>query len=289
MLLNKSPKEKVAVIVDSCGDVPYYLAEKYGIRIVPVHIVYPEGDYHDGYQISPMVYERFPEEIPTTATPSPADIMELYDELEADGYTHVIAVCISDRLSSTINAFRIAANEYPEINSFVFNTKNISVGSGIFAIWAAKMLKKGYSFEEITMRMERKRSDSHLMFYMDTLQFLYAGGRIGKVGYLAANALHIKPVISCDKDGVYYTVAKLRGSRKSKEKLYELVSGEMGEPDAPCWVVIGHGNAPQECERMKALVEKAMPQAKILFTEQITASMAVHTGPGLIGLLIFKL
>ena len=135
--------EKTAVIVDSCGDVPAYLAKELNIHVVPVHIIYPEADYPDGYNISPMIYERFPKEIPTTATPSPADIVDLYEQLKEEGYDHVIAVCISDRLSSTINTFRMAADEFPEITSYVFNTKNISVGSGIFAIWAAKMLKKG--------------------------------------------------------------------------------------------------------------------------------------------------
>lgn len=281
--------EKTAVIVDSCGDVPAYLAKELNIRVIPVHIIYPEQEYQDGYQISQMVYERFPKEIPTTATPSPSDLVEVFDGLLQEGFTHVIAVCISDRLSSTINTFRIAAEEFPELNTYVFNTKNISIGSGIFAIWAAKMLKKGYSFDEVTRRMEHKRYDSHLMFYMDTLLYLHKGGRIGKVGYIAANTLHIKPVISCDQDGVYYTVAKLRGSKKSKEKLFDLVTGEMEDTDVPCWVVIGHGNAPREAERMKAYVQEQLPQAKILFTEQITASMAVHTGPGLVGLLIFKL
>ena len=281
--------EKIAVLVDSCGDVPSYYAQKYDIFVVPVHIIYPEADYNDGFQISPMIYERFPKEIPTTATPSPADIMELYEHLKAEGYDHVIAVCISDQLSSTINSFRVAADEYPEIESFIFNTKNISIGSGIFAIWAAKMVRKGYSYDEIVKRMEHKRYDSHLMFYMDTLTYLHKGGRIGKVGYLAANTLHIRPVISCDHDGVYYTAAKLRGSKRSLEKLLDLVAGDMEDTTVPCWVVIGHGDAPKEAEKMAALVEEYMPQAKILFTEQITASMAVHTGPGLVGLLIFKL
>ena len=282
-------EEKTAVIVDSCGDIPAYLASELDIRVVPVHIIYPEAEYNDGFQISPMIYERFPKEIPTTATPSPADIADLYETLQSQGYNHVIAVCISDRLSSTINAFRVAADEYPEIRSFVFNTKNISVGSGIFAIWAAKMLKKGYSFDEIVRRMEHKRADSHLMFYMDTLSYLHKGGRIGKVGYIAANTLHIRPVISCDPDGVYYTAAKLRGSKKSREKLFDLVAGSLEDPTVPCWVVIGHGDAPKEAKKMEALVHEMLPQAKILFTEQITASMAVHTGPGLLGLLIFKL
>ena len=74
--------EKTAVIVDSCGDVPAYLAKELNIHVVPVHIIYPEADYPDGYNISPMIYERFPKEIPTTATPSPADIVDLYEQLK---------------------------------------------------------------------------------------------------------------------------------------------------------------------------------------------------------------
>ena len=281
--------EKIAVLVDSCGDVPSYLARKHNIHVVPVHIIYPEAEYKDGYQISPMISERFPGEIPTTATPSSADVIDVYEKLRDEGYTHTIAICISDQLSSTINTFRLAADEVPELTSYVFNTKNISVGSGIFAIWVAKMIERDYSYDEIVRRLEHKRYDSHLMFYMDTLSYLHAGGRIGKVGYLAANALHIKPVIACDREGVYYTVTKLRGSKRSLEKLFDQVVSTMEDPDVPCWVVIGHGKAPKEAEKMKALVEEQLPQAKILFTEQITASMAVHTGPGLVGLLIFKL
>ena len=282
-------EEKIAVLVDSCGDVPSYLAQKYDIRVVPVHIIYPECDYKDGYQISPMIYERFPKEIPTTATPSPADVIDVYEQLRDEGYTHTIAICISDGLSSTINTFRLAADEVPELTSYVFNTKNISVGSGIFAIWTAKMIRKGYSYDEITRRLEHKRYDSHLMFYMDTLSYLHAGGRIGKVGFIAANTLHIKPIIACNKEGIYYTVTKLRGSKHSLEKLFDQVVSTMEDPDVPCWVIIGHGDAPKEAKKMKAMVQEQLPQAKILFTEQITASMAVHTGPGLVGLLIFKL
>ena len=282
-------KEKIAVVVDSCGDVPSYLANKYDITVVPVHITYPEADYKDGYQISQMIYERFPKEIPTTATPSPADVIDVFEGLLDKGYTHVIVINISDRLSSTINSFRIAADEIDELTTYVFNTKNISVGSGIFAIWAAKMIRKGYSFDEITRRLEHKRYDSHLMFYMDTLSYLHAGGRIGNVGYLAANALHIKPIIDCDRDGVYETVAKLRGSKNNVEKLFAEVAKTMPDLSVPCWVVIGHGQNPDGAKQMEEIVHREIPQAKILYTEQITASMAVHTGPGLVGLLIFKL
>ena len=135
--------------------------------------------------------------------------------------------------------------------------------------------------------MPEKIRDSHLMFYMDTLDYLKKGGRIGNVVSLAANLLKLKPIISCDEDGVYYTVAKIRGEAKSKERLLKEVTDASG--DGPAWIAVMHGGAPEECTRMQELVKKRLPNAEfIVHDEQITASLAANTGPGLIGMLVFN-
>lgn len=277
-------EEKTIILADSCTDVPAEVAHQLGIRIIPVHIIYPERDYRDGIDLdSGMIYKRFPNEIPTTSTPSLQEIMDVFENIQAQGYNHVISIHISDHLSSTVNMISVAAENFPDIRTYVFNTKNISIGSGIYAIWAAVQLRRGASFEKIVAGLEKRRSSSVLLFYMDSLEYLYKGGRIGNVTYMLTQALRIRPIIRCDQEGVYYTAAKVHGgSRSGREKLYEKVFGEVG--DRQCWVVIPYGAAPEEADRLEEMIRDRRPNAQILFKMQITASLAVHTGPGLLGL-----
>ncbi len=277
---------KTAILMDSCGDLPIDVRESFHIYTLPVHIIYPEGDYLDGVNIDPMmIYERFPEEIPKTSTPSPQEAIELFEKIRDDGYENVIAICISNRLSSTVNTIRMASEEVPELRCFVFDTLNIDIGSGIFAYWVGTKIKEGMAFEEICEKLEEKRSDSHLMFYMDTLKYLIAGGRIGRVAGMIGEKLKLKPIISCDKEGVYYTVAKIRGRKPGMKKLLDLLAKYAD--GHRCWIVIGNGNAAKEAEEFRQMVEERIPHGKILFMHQIVASMANHTGPGLIGLEVF--
>lgn len=275
------------VVADSCCDIPKNIAESLNIRILPVHILYPDKDYLDGVDIDPaIVYERGPEEIPRTSMPSLGEASDFFEQILKDGYKNVIAVSISDKLSGTGNVIRQAAESVQGLRSFVYNTKNISIASGVFAIWAARKLNEGLSFEEIVKKMPEKQLNSHVMFYMDTLEYLKKGGRIGNVLFLIANVLHLKPIISCGEDGVYYTVAKIRGARRGKEKLLrEIVAKGTGRN---CWAVVMHGGAKEEGDRLRKLAQEALPQAEFLFdNRQITASLAVHTGPGLVGIMVF--
>ncbi len=278
--------QKIAVMMDSCGDLPADLRKEYSIYTLPVHILYPEGDYLDGVNIDPlMIYDRFPDTIPKTSTPSPQEAIDLLEQIRADGYEKVVAICISNRLSSTVNTIRMASEEVEGLTSYIFDTLNIDIGSGIFAYWAAEKIREGWTFEAICEGLEKKRRDSHLMFYMDTLKYLIAGGRLGRVAGMIGETLRLKPIISCDEEGVYYTVAKIRGRKPGMKKLLDLLAREAEGHN--CWIVIGHGNAPEEALAFRQMVEERIPHGRILFMQQIVASMANHTGPGLIGLEVF--
>ncbi|MCR4652617.1 MAG: DegV family protein [Eubacterium sp.] len=280
----KTDNPKTAIIVDSCCDVPQDVIKELGFFELPVHIMYDKEDYLDGITIeAKTIYDRFPEEIPTTSMPSFAEIDDVFTEIENKGYENVIAICMSDHLSNTIQNVHTVANEHEKLRTFIFNTKNISVGSGIFGIWAARKLRDGWTFEQITEGLEKKRYDSHLLFYMDTLKYLHKGGRIGNVSYLIGSTLGIRPIISCDHDGVYYTPAKIRGRKNSKSKILDML-----KTDKPCWIIMAEGYAPGELTLLNDMVREAMPQAEILFTKQINPSLAVHTGPGLLGMVVLE-
>ncbi|MBQ3393025.1 MAG: DegV family protein [Lachnospiraceae bacterium] len=276
-------KDKVAVMTDSGCDLPSDAAARHDIRVLPLRVMYPEKDYADGVDIDPlMVYRRFPDEYPSTSTPSLAEVQDMLDQIHRDGYEKVIAVCISSGLSGTFNTIRLAASQQDALEIFVFDTKNISVASGIWAIWAAVKLENGWSFEEVKQGLQNKIYDSKVMFYMDTLQYLKRGGRVGKVTSIVGEALHLKPIISCNEDGIYYTVSLIRGAKQGKKKLLnEMLKFCEGHH---VWIIIGHGNASDEAGQMLELVDQKVRSKEILFVKQITATLAINTGPGLVGI-----
>ena len=265
-------KDKVAVLTDSGCDVPQNFREKYGIWMLPLRVMYPEKDYDDGVNIDPMmVYRRFP-----------AEVQDKFDEIRAAGFEKIIAIAISSGLSGTFNTIRLAAEQQDELEVFVFDTKNISVASGIWAIWAATKLENGWSFEEVKTGLQNKIYDSKVMFYMDTLKYLKKGGRIGKVTSVVGEVLSLKPIISCNEDGIYYTVGLIRGAKQGKKKLLnEMLQFCRGHH---CWIIIGHGDANEEAGRMLEMVETQLTSKEILFVKQINATLAINTGPGLVGI-----
>lgn len=280
-------EQKTVIMIDSGCDVPRVIREQYDIRILPLRVIYPEKDYMDSVDIDPlMVYRRFPEEFPSTSTPSLAEVTDMFDQFREEGFEKVIAVCISSGLSGTFNTIRLAASEEENLEVFVFDSKNISIGSGLFAIWAAKQLKDGRSFEEVTRGMQDKIADSKVFFYMDTLKYLQRGGRIGRVASTLGEVLKLKPIISCDENGVYYTVAKIRGAKFGKLRLLEEVAKFcLGHRT---WIVVEEGDAHEEALAMQKMIEDTIADKEILYEQQITATMAINTGPGLVGVAVMR-
>ncbi|CCZ03494.1 degV family protein [Eubacterium sp. CAG:603] len=280
---------KTALLVDSGCDVGKEFATEYDIRILGLKVVYGMEVFSDGVDIDPMtVYERFPGEIPTTSTPNVMEIRDLLDKIKEDGYENVIAVCISSKLSGTYNTVKSVLEEYDGLNGYALDTKNISTGSGLLAMWAAVQLKNGMSYEELVEKLPAKVPDSHVFFYMDTLDYLKAGGRIGNVTGFIGKALDLKPVITCNPEGIYNTVTMLRGRKNSVKRLVNIVEKQVGD-DADKWISIMNGKAADKVPEVEAQLSEKFSKMEIVEKKQIVASLAVHTGPGLVGIGVLKL
>ena len=190
-------KQKVALLIDSGCDLEASYCKKHSIYVLPFTIGYEGEERLDGVMDPLEVYRRFPAEIPKTSTPSFQAVEDTVQRIIADGYESIVAIDVSHKLSSTISTVSIVLSEHPEIPSFVLNTKNISIGSGLIAMWAAEKIKEGMEFEELTRYLPEKVRDSAVFFYMDTLDYLKAGGRIGAVTSTVGSLLKIRPIITC--------------------------------------------------------------------------------------------
>ena len=168
------------------------------------------------------------------------------------------------------------------MTTYAFDTKNIGIGAGLQAIRAAELLQKGLSFEELITQLEKEVLQNKVYFNVATLEYLQKGGRIGLVASILGNALKLNPIISCNDEGIYYTVAKARGRKKSLEKSVSLIREAIGNHQN-VRLAVAHGDALAEAKMMKEVLEKEFPQVKEFFFGQISPALVVHTGPGLLG------
>ena len=193
--------KKIAIVVDSGSDVPQsVLDENKNIAVVPLNITMNGHNYLDAVDITPDEFYSAlatAETLPQTSSPSPQAAKEAMDRLFAAGYQQILGITISSALSVTNNVFQLAAQDFPADTVTILDTKSIGIGSGIQAAYAASLINAGESFQDVIAKVRASIVKSRIYFYVPTLKYLSAGGRIGRVAGLVGSVLHIKPVISC--------------------------------------------------------------------------------------------
>ncbi|WP_028307855.1 DegV family protein [Desulfitibacter alkalitolerans] len=277
-----SLKEKIALITDTSCDLPQDTIDKYNIHLLPLKIIYPDKEYDDRLEISPEeIYSRFPEEIPTTSMPSRDTAAKLFEDLRAQGYQKVLAILLSSGLSATYEMVENLRKEFTDMDIRVINSKSLSMGLGFLVVEGAKLLEeKKMQFEEIVQSLKRASEKIKVFYAIPTLEYLRKGGRIGLVSATLGSLIDLKPVISINEEGKYYSHAKVRGRKKSVAKIIELV--EELTNNKRINIAVMHGDAEEEGLKIKEHFEKKS-NVEELFFSQISPALVVHTGPGLVG------
>ncbi|MEL5864399.1 DegV family protein [Clostridium cochlearium] len=280
--------EKIALITDTTADLSEDIINKYNVNVLPFRIIYKDREYKDRIDITPKeVYENLYKEIPTSSLPSMEDIDNLFIKLKKEGYTHAIAVVLSSGLSGIYNAVKLVSENHPEINTYVYDSKSISAGEAVFVEKCIDMIDKNEKFSNIIKEMDKLRERCHLFFMVDTLEYLKRGGRIGKISGAIGELLNIKPIISIDKnDGKYYTVNKARGKKQSINKLIDEIK-KILKNNRAC-IYMGHGNGLENCKNVYENIKKLNNILKVQFIGEISPVSGVHSGPGLVGIVVVE-
>lgn len=277
-------KKEIALLVDSGIDVPASIIEEYGLYVLPLKVIYKDREYSDGVDISAEeVYQRLSVEIPKTSLPSTQDAIDTLDRIKAAGYKHVLAVTLSSGLSGTFNMLSLVSRDYEGLEMSVVDTRNIGIAGGLTAIQAAEFIAEGMDFETLKQKVSDIVGKSKVFFCISTLEYLQKGGRIGLVSSMVGNALNLKPIISCNEDGVYYNVAKISGRKRSIEKMIELAVEYASNANLYNIAVV-HGGAAEEVAKLKEKVKTRFEKCKNLIESQVSPALGVHTGPGLLGI-----
>lgn len=272
--------KKIAIVSDSACDLPENIIKQYNIKLLPLRIIYKDREYRDRIEIKPHeVYDNIEKEVPKTSLPVPEDIIGAFDDLVEEGYTDAVVITLSSNLSGTFNLVELLAKDYKKLNIKVCDSKTLGMFLG-FIVKEAAALAHTQSIEVLMEKIKEIREKLKGCYVLKTLTYLKKGGRIGKVEGTVGEFLNIKPIIGINDEGVYYTMAKIRGRKKSISKIKSMITEEF--KDKKYNIAIIHGGAEEEAKEVYDSIKNI---GNIIegHISQISPALGVHTGPGLIG------
>jgi DegV family protein with EDD domain len=297
VLTLEEPEELVRVVTDSTSDLPPDLARAHGVHVVPVLVLFGDKVYHDGIDLRPREFYDLLEkgrEHPRTNPPPKTDFAEVYRSLAPE--KDLVSLHVSEKLSQTVVHARAAAEEgladfqklrgeAERVSLRVVDTRSVSLGLGMLALFAARMARRGVEPGALVERLEALRERLHVLFLVDTLEYLARGGRIGKARALVGNLLGIKPILGV-VDGEVTAVDRVRGGRAAHPRLIELFKQRV-DPGRPVVVGIAHAKAPVWADRLRELIEKSF-QVSEIFIAEMGPVVATNAGPGTVGAVFFQ-
>lgn len=290
------PEAKVRIVTDSTCDLPPELAIKNRVHIVPLTVIFGEDIFKDGVDLTPAAFYKLLKsrrEHPHTSPPSKGEFLADYRRMVPS--TDIVSLHLSAKQSQTVVNARAAASEgreeFDHLRSEgspvveVIDSALVSVGLAVQVLFAARMANRGMGAHEIRERIGAMRGRIHLLFVVDTLEFLARGGRIGRAKAAIGEFLHVKPILG-QVDGEVAEVDKVRGGKAAHPRLVELFK-ERVDATRPVIIGIGHADAPAWAERLRTLLTESFTVIETIETE-IGPVVGTHVGPGCVGVVVFQ-
>ncbi len=280
--------QKVAIVTDSSCDLTQEQLDAHHIHMIPLRIICSKGEFRDRVEINQAeLYALMEHELPKTSLPLPEDVSGLYDRLANEGITHVLHLSISASLSGTYNMVRTIAKEYENrLHITLLDSCTLSAGLGMMVMEAAETLEATGSLDAAVERIKAVREKQLAMFIIKTLEFLRKGGRIGLVEGMVGTILQLKPVIFVNPEGVYQTLAKARGYANALDTMVKEAVSRFGKSRIRLSVV--HGAAAAEAQKLLDRL-KGLLNIQDSSISPVSPVLAIHTGPGLLGIVAHEL
>ena len=275
---------RVAIVTDSVSDMPPDVAASHGITVVPLTVTFGTESFRPNVDMTTaQFWERMtaPDApFPTTAACSAGDFLAAFDAAFEGGAESVVCVNVSDQLSATIKAARIAAGMRPDREIHIIDSRSASAGIGMLAQMGARLAAEGKSGAEIAAILVDRQKDINLYVALDTLEYLKRGGRISGARAVMGSLLSFKPIITVI-DGVVENAERVRSRAKARERVLELLTAKPLERAT----VLHSTNADVE-EFYARFVDRSGLDPSLVDTLVIGASVGPHLGPGCVGAVI---
>lgn len=273
------------IVTDSSCDLPEEIVAKFGITVVPLYINIGAESYLDGVTMSRQeFYEGLPhfDRHPTTSVPGPATFVEAFDRLADEGATEILAIHVASSLSAMVNAARLAAEEWDRLPLTVFDSGNLTLGTGLQVLAAARAAAEGRTMAEIVTLLEDQAARTYCFATLDTVEFLRRSGRLTRFQSSLASVLRIKPLLKMNNGEI--AMERVRTRAGALARVIELL-GELGELED---LALVHSHAPEEADALAREAKHLIPEGLISLSAEVTPVIGAHIGPGAVGFVAIK-
>lgn len=273
----------IRITTDSVADLPEEIIDRYNIKVLPLNITVNDMAYLDGVDITPLRVCEFIQkgDSPKTAQIPPQKYYETFEELTRAG-DEVIAITMSSQLSGTYQSALMAKQQLPDRKIEVIDSMGVSLGQGLQVIEAARMALSGMVSKEIMERLKQISTKMTYAIIIDTLEYVFKGGRISKAQYIAGNLINLNIVCGSDGAGKISVIEKFIGKEKRIVKWIFRYIQNLDLKNK----TIGLATITNErlLHEVKNLVQVCCP--KEIITSQIGSTVACYSGPSAIGIFV---
>jgi len=276
----------VKIVTDSATDVPAELVRDLDIEVVPMYINFGDETYRDGIEVDNESFYRLLAESaqpPTTAAPPTIVFEQTYRRL-ARANDGIISVHVSGHLSTAFKAAALAREKLPPslARVDVVDTRVASLGAGATVIAAARMAQAGASYDEVLREVQHRVQHTHMVFFVDTIEYLDRSGRLSLPQAMIGSMSRIKPLMLIDQ-GHIVLYERTRTRAKAIDGLFTFVE------DFPTAVEVGviYGTTPEDVDKVLDKLAVIFPRERIVIGEY-GPSIGVNLGPGAMGVVVYE-
>lgn len=276
--------EKIGLVV--CGNSGIdYMSLNYPVKVIRSTLNLDGKEYEDYVDIQAKEFYKLIEENPSidvsTSQTSTGKIASVYEELKEEGYTDVIVVVISSKLSGTYQGAMLAKDMVKDINVYVVDSRSVSYGEAYLVLEAIRLIKEGKKKIEIIDYLEKIRDHIYIYVLVDTLKFLVKNGRLSATSGFLGTLLKIKPLLNIQKDGSLVPYEKIRTTNKAQSRLIEIIEGNIKEKNVIMF--IAYTNNKEKAQELKDIFLKYRKDITIELVP-LTPVVGAHAGPGTLGI-----
>lgn len=272
----------VRIVTDSTASLPTGIADKLGIKIVPLHVRFGTTDHREGVDLSTEEFYRLLQsspDHPATSQPNPSEFGQAYAEIE--GNDDIASIHVSTELSKTAESASQAARELPGRRVEVLDSRLVSAPLAFSVIAAARAAQQGASLSDIRSLVEEHAERAHIALVVPTLEYLRRGGRIGGARAFLGSVLNLMPVLEI-RDGRVEPVKRARSTSKAHVVIADYVR-DRAPKGVESWAIL-HANAPEQRERLQRELADNLDATGDTFTDiPIGPVLGTHSGPGAFG------
>ncbi|MEY9845165.1 DegV family protein [Streptacidiphilus sp. MAP5-3] len=274
----------LAILTDSTAYLPADAVDRYGISVVPLSVVIGDRVLAEGTEVSPgEVAAALRAKGPvTTSRPNPEEFAAAYRAAAERGATEIVSLHLSAEFSGTYEAALLAAEDAP-LPVRVVDTRMVAMALGFCVLAAAEVARSGGTADQAVEAASTRAKGTAGFFYVDTLEYLRRGGRIGAARAMLGSALAVKPLLHL-ADGRIQPLEKVRTAGRAIARLEELAVAHAGAAEVD--LAVHHLAAPERAEALAERLREQIPHLGELTVSEVGAVIGAHVGPGLLAVVV---